>query len=93
MPIRIYALISRLNIPYEINPNLHSFSSFTCYFLIEKRTLPTNAGMFQTLVANPIPNVIADSTPINSATSLFSSLWAAVVPDYSGKGINTHVSL
>lgn len=36
-------------------------------------TLPTKAGMFIELVANPIPYAIADSTPRNLATSFSSS--------------------
>lgn len=38
------------------------------------------AGKFRVLVANPIPNTIASSTPKNSAVSCSSSKWRELVP-------------
>ena len=43
-------------------------------------TLPTSAGIFIELVANPMPNAMADSTPTNSATSCSSSRRTVVLP-------------
>ncbi len=44
------------------------------------RTFPTSAGMFMELVANPIPNVMADSQPTNCAIKSSSSLWIFKLP-------------
>ena len=43
-------------------------------------TLPINEGIFAELVANPIPNTIASSFPINRAVRASSSFSRQVVP-------------
>ena len=43
-------------------------------------TFDTSIGMFIELVANPIPNVTAASTPKKSATSFSSRWWISSVP-------------
>lgn len=44
-------------------------------------TLPVRAGMFMELVANPIPNAMADSTPRNLANRFSISSWMSRFPE------------
>jgi len=44
-------------------------------------TLPINEGIFDELVANPMPNTIASSFPTNRAVSASSSFSKLVVPN------------
>lgn len=54
-------------------------------------TLPTRAGMFIEFVANPIPNVMADSTPRNLATSFSSSSCLSRLPEMQTDTYYKHV--
>ena len=60
------------------SPTYRTYSIIT--YLIIRVPLPASIGILSALVANPMPNVMESSTPINSATSFSTWVCISIVP-------------
>merc|ERR550532_946298 len=68
----------RMVAPVSLAPRMRD--EWLSWSLMMRQPLDTKTAMFMELVANPIPNTIALSTPRYSATTLSSSTFSEEVP-------------